>query len=71
MIDNKTPARRKSSRSVWASALAAIAGAVLWLAPVGTPARADQLASTPLFFQPISLEYTALHIGGIGLKRFP
>lgn len=45
MIDNKTPARRKSSRNIWASALAAIAGAVLWLAPVGSPAMADQLAS--------------------------
>ena len=44
MIDIKTPLRQGILRDIWGLALAAIAGAVLWLAPAA-PVNAEQLAS--------------------------
>ena len=48
MVDNGTSVRQKPLRNTWCPVritLAAIAIAVLWLAPVGSSVRADQLAS--------------------------
>jgi len=45
MVENEASARRKSPRNGWSPAFAAIAVAVLWLAPAGSPARAEPLAT--------------------------